>query len=178
MKAQGAKAGVLDFNLDDVACSWEALRRGEVIRLVQTLRGGDRPKGAEKEFPGVSVMARSCWEPWGIFRKPFTGTVPDNLHRWAAGGLRRVSDAEPFRDVVCCSPTRGREKEIAPHPFLKPQRFLRQIVRASLPLGIGILFDPFAGSARRAFGCAFVGGLSGRLLSGAVRRCDTVSSVT
>ncbi len=26
-------------------------KRGEVIRLVQTLRGGDRPKGAEEEFP-------------------------------------------------------------------------------------------------------------------------------
>ena len=38
-------------------------KRGEVIRLVQTLRGGDRPKGAEKEFADVSMMARSCWEP-------------------------------------------------------------------------------------------------------------------
>jgi site-specific DNA-methyltransferase (adenine-specific) len=121
-------------------------KRGEVIRLVQTLRGGDRPKGAEKEFADVSVMARSCWEPWGIFRKPFTGTVADNLRQWGAGGLRRVSGTEPFRDVVPCSPTRGLEKEIAPHPSLKPQRFLRQIVRASLPLGIGIVFDPFAGS--------------------------------
>jgi site-specific DNA-methyltransferase (adenine-specific) len=121
-------------------------KRGEVIRLVQTLRGGDRPKGAEKEFDGVSVMARSCWEPWGIFRKPFAGTVAENLRRWGAGGLRRVSDAEPFRDVIHCSPTRGREKEIASHPSLKPQRFLRQIVRASLPLGVGIVYDPFAGS--------------------------------
>jgi DNA modification methylase len=121
-------------------------KRGEVIRLVQTLRGGDRPKGAEKEFDGVSVMARSCWEPWGIFRKPFTGTVANNLRKWGAGGLRRVSETEPFRDVVYCSPTRGGEKEIAPHPSLKPQRFLRQIVRASLPLGTGIVYDPFAGS--------------------------------
>lgn len=121
-------------------------KRGEVIRLVQTLRGGDRPKGAEADFPDVSVMARSCWEPWGIFRKPIEGTVADNLRLWGAGGLRRVSGEEPFKDVILCSPTRSREKELAPHPSLKPQRFLRQIVRAALPLGIGIIYDPFAGS--------------------------------
>ena len=121
-------------------------KRGEVIRLVQTLRGGDRPKGAEQEFQDVTVMPRSCWEPWGIFRKPFAGTVADNLRQWGTGGLRRVSGSEPFRDVIVCRPTRRREKEIAPHPSLKPQRFLRQIVRAALPLGVGIVYDPFAGS--------------------------------
>lgn len=121
-------------------------KRGELIRLVQTLRGGDRPKGAEDEFTDVSVMARSCWEPWGIFRKPFDGTVANNLRRWGTGGLRRISGDEPFKDVIACSPTRGREKEIAPHPSLKPQRFMRQVVRAALPLGIGIVYDPFAGS--------------------------------
>jgi DNA modification methylase len=121
-------------------------KRGEVIRLVQTLRGGYKPKGAEVDFPEVSVMPRACWEPWGIFRKSFEGTVADNLRRWGTGGLRRIADDDPLKDVIQCSPTRGREKEIAPHPSLKPQRFLRQIVRASLPLGIGILYDPFAGS--------------------------------
>jgi len=121
-------------------------KRGEVIRLVQTLRGGFKPKGAEEEFPGVSVMPRSCWEPWGIFRKPFEGTIADNLREWGTGGLRRTSAEEPFKDVILCSPTRGAEKELAPHPSLKPQRFLRQIVRAALPLGIGIVYDPFAGS--------------------------------
>ncbi|WP_099349477.1 DNA-methyltransferase [Acetobacter aceti] len=121
-------------------------KRGEVIRLVQTLRGGDRPKGAEKEFSDVSMMARSCWEPWGMFRKPFSGPASTNLRTWGTGGLRRISDTEPFKDVILCSPTRGREREIAPHPSLKPQRFLRQVVRAALPLGIGIIYDPFAGS--------------------------------
>lgn len=121
-------------------------KRGEVIRLVQTFRGGDRPKGAETEFHDVSMMARSCWEPWGIFRKPFTGTAAENLRRWGTGGLRRISADEPFKDVIQCSPTRGIEREIAPHPSLKPQRFMRQLVRAALPLGIGIVYDPFAGS--------------------------------
>lgn len=121
-------------------------KRGEVIRLVQTLRGGDRPKGAEEEFPDVSMMARSCWEPWGMFRKPMVGTAAENLRQWGTGGLRRISREEPFKDVITCSPTRGLEKEIAPHPSLKPQRFMRQLVRAALPLGIGIVYDPFAGS--------------------------------
>lgn len=121
-------------------------KRGEVIRLLQTLRGGDRPKGAEDHFPDVSVMPKSCWEPWGIFRKPIEGTVAENLRAWGAGGLRRISDDEPFKDVIQCSPTRGAEKEIAPHPSLKPQRFLRKLVRAALPLGVGIIYDPFAGS--------------------------------
>lgn len=121
-------------------------KRGEVIRLVQTLRGGDRPKGAEGEFPDVSVMPRSCWEPWGIFRRPLGGTVAENLRQWGTGGLRRLGEEEPFKDVIACSPTRSPEKDIAPHPSLKPQRFLRKLVRAALPLGIGIVYDPFAGS--------------------------------
>lgn len=122
-------------------------KRGEVVRLVQTLRGGDRPKGAEREFAEVSVMARSGWEPWGIFRKPTEGTVAQNLKRWGTGGLRRIGAAAPFKDVIVSAPTGRAERAIAPHPSLKPQAFLRQLVRASLPLGTGILYDPFAGSA-------------------------------
>jgi DNA modification methylase len=121
-------------------------KRGEIIRQVQTLRGGYKPKGSEAEFPDVSVMPRSCWEPWGMFRKPFVGTVADNLKAWGTGGLRRTSPDEPMKDLIVCSPTRGAERELAPHPSLKPQRFMRQIVRAVLPLGIGIVYDPFAGS--------------------------------
>src|ERR1035437_3425800 len=120
-------------------------KRGEIIRLVQTFRGGDKPKGAEEEFPDVSVMPRSCWEPWGIFRKSCKGTVAENLRAWGTGGLRRTSREESLKDIIQCSPTRGEEKTIAPHPSLKPQRFLRQVVRAVLPLGIGIVYDPFAG---------------------------------
>lgn len=121
-------------------------KRGEVIRLVQTLRGGDRPKNAEKDFPMVSVMPRSCWEPWGLFRKPCQGRVQDNLRKWRTGGLRRISADEPFRDVIVSSVARNGERSIAPHPSLKPQHFLRQIVRAVLPLSDGIILDPFMGS--------------------------------
>ncbi|HEX3836230.1 MAG TPA: DNA methyltransferase [Steroidobacteraceae bacterium] len=122
-------------------------KRGEVVRLVQTLRGGDRPKGAEAQFADVSVMARSGWEPWGIFRKPLEGTVAENLKRWRTGGLRRIGAHAPFKDVIASAPTGRAERAIAAHPSLKPQAFVRQLVRASLPLGVGIVYDPFAGSA-------------------------------
>lgn len=121
-------------------------KRGEIVRVVQTLRGGDRPKNAHKEFPDVSVMPRSCWEPWGLFRKPCDGRVQDNLKKWGTGGLRRISEEEPFKDLIYSSPTRREELHIAPHPSLKPQNFLRQLVGASLPLGKGIILDPFMGS--------------------------------
>ncbi len=121
-------------------------KRGEIIRLVQTLRGGDRPKNAHHEFSDVTVMPRSCWEPWGLFRKPCEGRVQDNLRKWKAGGLRRISKEQPFCDVIKSSPTRTSEREIAPHPSLKPQAFMRQIVRAALPLGEGIILDPFMGA--------------------------------
>jgi DNA modification methylase len=121
-------------------------KRGEIIRLVQTLRGGDRPKNAHKEFSDVTVMPRSCWEPWGVFRKPCEGRVQDNLRKWKTGGLRRPSEDAPFTDVIASAPTRSYERSFAPHPSLKPQAFMRQIVRASLPLGEGIVLDPFMGA--------------------------------
>ncbi len=121
-------------------------KRGEIIRLVYTLRGGDRPKNAHQEFAEVSVMPKSCWEPWGLFRKPCQGRVQDNLRKWQTGGLRRISATEPFKDLIPSSPARRAERALAPHPSLKPQSFLRQIVRAALPLGEGVILDPFMGS--------------------------------
>lgn len=137
-------------------------KRGEVIRLVQTLRGGDRPKNAHREFSDVSVMPRSQWEPWGLFRKPCEGTVSENLRRWRTGGLRRLSAELPFGDVISSAPTRREEREVAPHPSLKPQAFMRHVVRAVLPLGEGVVLDPFMGAgstiaAARAVGYASVG---------------------
>lgn len=135
-------------------------KRGEIARLVRTLRGGDRPKGAEEEFPEVSAMPRSCWEPWLVFRKPFEGTLADNLRRWGAGGLRRISTATPFCDVIESVRTPRRERDIAAHPSLKPQAFLRQLVRASVPLASGTILDPFAGSGSTLAACEAMG-LSG-----------------
>lgn len=138
--------------------------RGQIIRLVRTFRGGDRPKNAEEEFAGVCSLPRSCYEPWGIFRKPIPAgmTLSDCLRTFGTGGLRRVSDEQPFSDVIISERTPRREREIATHPSLKPQSFLRQIVHAALPLGKGIILDPFMGSgstvaAAEALGLTCVG---------------------
>lgn len=120
--------------------------RGQIVRIVKTLRGGDRPKGAHERYPDVSVNPRSSWEPWLIFRKPCEGRVSDNLDKWGTGALRRPHRNKPFRDLIESRPARGIEKENAPHPSLKPQAFMRQIVHASLPLGNGVILDPFMGS--------------------------------
>lgn len=137
-------------------------RRGEIVRLTMTLRGGDRPKAAHEEFHEVSVMPRSMWEPWLVYRKPLEGRVQDNLRNWGTGGLRRPSEEKPFGDVIASAPTRKRERALAPHPSLKPQAFLRQLVRAVLPLGEGTVLDTFAGSgstlaAAEAVGYASIG---------------------
>lgn len=137
-------------------------RRGELVRLTMTMRGGDRPKNAEREFDGVSVMPRSMWEPWLLFRKPLEGRVQDNLRKWGTGGFRRIGPDKPFGDVIKSAPTHKSERTLANHPSLKPQAFLRQIVRAVLPLGKGVVADPFAGSgstlaAAEAVGYASIG---------------------
>ncbi len=121
-------------------------KRGQIARAVHSFRGGDRPKGAHAEFPEVSVIPRGVWEPWLLFRKPCEGRVQDNLRKWKTGGLRRPSVDVPFKDLIVSSPAGREERALAPHPSLKPQGFLRQIVRASLPLGEGVLLDPFMGS--------------------------------
>lgn len=117
-------------------------RRGELVRLVRTFRGGDRPKGAHDEFPDVSTMPRSCWEPWGLFRRPLAyDTVAENLRVWGTGGLRRLSNATPFLDVIDSGHTPEQERRIAAHPSLKPQAFLRHVVRGLLPKGSGVVLD-------------------------------------
>lgn len=137
-------------------------RRGEIARMVMTMRGGDRPKAAHVEFSGVSVMPRSMWEPWLLFRKPLEGRVQDNLRRWGTGGFRRISEQQPFGDVIASARTRAKERSLANHPSLKPQAFLRRVVRGVLPLSHGVVLDPFAGSgstlaAAQAVGYSSIG---------------------
>jgi site-specific DNA-methyltransferase (adenine-specific) len=120
--------------------------RGSIVRLVMTMRGGDRPKNAHLEFPDVSVIPRSMWEPWVMLRRPLDGRAADNLRHWTTGGFRRLSADQPFGDVIKSGPTAKSERALAPHPSLKPQAFLRQVVRGVLPLGKGVILDPFAGS--------------------------------
>jgi site-specific DNA-methyltransferase (adenine-specific) len=138
--------------------------RGQIIRVVQTLRGGDRPKNAEEEYPDVCSMPRGCYEPWGLFRRPLLNgmRVSDCLREFQTGGLRRKPDGTPFEDIIQSERTPQRERSIADHPSLKPQSFLRKVVYAALPLGEGIVLDPFMGSgstvaAAEALGYASIG---------------------
>lgn len=122
--------------------------RGQMIRAVRTLRGGDRPKNAEHEFSEVCSLPRGCYEPWGIFRNklPSGMRVQDCLRQFGTGGLRRLPNGNPFEDFIPSERTTQKEKNIADHPSLKPQAFLRKLVYASLPLGKGVILDPFMGS--------------------------------
>jgi site-specific DNA-methyltransferase (adenine-specific) len=121
--------------------------RGTVIRTYWTFRGGDRPKLAEKEYPEVSVTPRGAYEPWLMFRKPISeNRVSENLIKWGTGALRRPSKDVPFSDVIHSGKTPKAEESIADHPCIKPQRFLRELIRALLPLGTGCVVDPFMGS--------------------------------
>jgi site-specific DNA-methyltransferase (adenine-specific) len=63
----------------------------------------------------------------------------------------------PFSDVILSAPTRPEERAISPHPSLKPQSFMRQIVRASLPLGKGVVLDPFMGGGSTIAAAVSVG---------------------
>jgi DNA modification methylase len=131
--------------------------RGQIVRIVKTLRGGDRPKFGDKTYPEVSVIPKSCFEPWLLFRKPCLGRVIDNLKRFGTGALRRPAADVPLSDVIEISPARPSERAIARHPSLKPQALMRWLVRASLPLGKGVVLDPFMGSGSTIAAAEFLG---------------------
>ena len=121
--------------------------RGAIMRLYTSFRGGDRPKGAEQEFAEVSVTPRSACEPWMLFRKPLSErTVAENLRRWGTGGLRRLAVDKPLPEAIASGRTPDAETAISDHPCLKPQHWLRILTRALLPLGHGVILDPFLGS--------------------------------
>ncbi len=71
--------------------------------------------------------------------------LSDCLRAYHTGGLRRLPDGKPFNDVIPSERTPQKEREIADLPSLKPQSFLRQVVYTALPLGEGIILDPFMG---------------------------------
>jgi site-specific DNA-methyltransferase (adenine-specific) len=137
--------------------------RATILRIYHGFRGGDRPKNAEKEFPQVCVSPRGNYEPWMLFRKPISEkTVAQNLRKWGTGGLRMMAGNRPLPDVIPSFKTPQREKDLANHPSLKPQHLLRVFIRALLPMGDGLILDPFMGSgstiaAALAVGCASIG---------------------
>ncbi len=125
---------------------WEF--RGQVIRLVSTLRGGDKPKLHEAEFPLVCSLPRGSYEPWGLFRKalPPKMRAGECLREWGTGGLRCRKDGGQFLDVIPSERTPKDERALSNHPSLKPLALMRQFVYAALPVGEGLILDPFSGS--------------------------------
>lgn len=132
--------------------------RGAIMRLYTSFRGGDRPKGAEQEFAEVSVTPRSACEPWMLFRKPLSErTVAENLRRWGTGGLRRLAVDKPLPEAIASGRAPDSETAISDHPCLKPQHLLRILARALLPLGQGVILDPFLGSGSTVAAAQAVG---------------------
>jgi site-specific DNA-methyltransferase (adenine-specific) len=84
-------------------------------------------------------------------------TVAQCLREFQTGGLRRNPDGSPFSDVILSERTSRRERKIANHPSLKPQSFLRPLVYAALPLGEGIIVDPFMGGGSTVAAAESVG---------------------
>jgi site-specific DNA-methyltransferase (adenine-specific) len=72
--------------------------------------------------------------------------VSDCLRKFETGGLRRLPEGLPFTDLIEVGRTPQEERQVAEHPSLKPQALLRGLVHAVLPLGKGIVVDPFMGS--------------------------------
>ena len=120
--------------------------RGQIARIMNTFRGGDRPKGAHEKYADLSVIPRGAWEPWLVFRKPSDMTIARTLEKWGTGALRRPTTDLPFNDLVICQRAWGAESDLTAHPSQKPQALMRHLVRATLPLGTGVLLDPFMGS--------------------------------
>jgi len=78
---------------------------------------------------------------------------PSTPKRWRricvvgkTGALRRLSTDKPLPDAIPSGRTPKCEEAISDHPCLKPQHFMRIMVRALLPLGAGTILDPFMGS--------------------------------
>lgn len=103
------------------------------------------------------MIPRSCFEPWLLFRKPCDGRVIENLKRFGTGALRRPSENSPFVDLIEAPPARPQERMVADHPSLKPQALMRTLVRAVLPLGKGIVLDPFMGSGSTIGAAKYLG---------------------
>lgn len=145
---------MLQFLVQDGMASAGYEVRGAVMRLYRGFRGGDRPKLAEQEFLEVCVTPRGSYEPWMIFRKPISErTVADNLRKWGVGALRRLNANSPLPDIIQSGKTPSVEEAIGEHPTQKPQHLLRILARSLLPLGEGLILDPFAGSGSTIAAC-------------------------
>jgi len=113
--------------------------RGQIIRLVMTMRGGDRPKNAHTEFSDVSVMPRSMFEPWIVLRHPST------VERRIICADGRQADFAEFH-------SQGRSEMSSSHSQRGAQKGkLRRIPPSSLKRFCGRSFVLLCRSARESF---------------------------
>jgi DNA modification methylase len=109
----------------------ERARRYDFYRILDKVQRYDR----------VRQTRRDLWQRrWGV------ETFPPVLLLMLDPGqhVARLREQAQGNQVRFLTPRR--EREIAPHPSLKPQRLMRQLVWAALPLGEGIVHDPFMGA--------------------------------
>jgi hypothetical protein len=64
---------------------------------------------------------------------------------------------KPLPDAIPSGRTPRREEAIADHPCLKPQHFMRILVRSLLPVGEGTILDPFLGAGSTVAAAQAVG---------------------
>ena len=120
--------------------------RGQIIRVVRTLRGGDRPKNAEGSFPasarslaapmslGAFPEAIASWHDswpvspsvWHRRFSSFAGRIPSPLSSISGGPKGRTRDCASSKPEASGAST--------------------QTVWSILPLGEGVVCDPFMGS--------------------------------
>ncbi len=133
--------------------------RGQIIRVYKTMRGGDRPKFAEKVMKDLQVSLRGHHEPWLVFRRPLQDglLVKDNIAKWNAGALKRIEEDKPFADVIYCGVTPKKEREISGHPTTKSQDLMRKLVRLVVLNDDNLILDPFMGSGSTIAAAKFLG---------------------
>ena len=125
---------------------WPGAPRGDCAPDHDAQRRETAPRPLTRSFTRSASCPARCGNPGLLYRKPVEGRVQDNLRAWRTGGFRRPGPDRPFGDVISSAPTRKAERDLAPHPSLKPQLFLRYLVRSVLPTGEGTILDPFAGA--------------------------------
>jgi ABC-type dipeptide/oligopeptide/nickel transport system ATPase component len=144
------------------------VHRGEIVGLAGLVGAGRSEVaraifGADKPDAGAITIGGKALRPGNIDAAIAAGIalVPEDRQHTGLVLPMAVS-ANLTMAVLSETTTAGliqsrKERAIAPHPSLKPQSFMRQVVRASLPLGDGIVLDPFMGSGSTIAAAAWCG---------------------
>lgn len=121
-----------------------------------------------KQWEGWGSSLKTCHEPIVMSRKPFKGTLVDNIQEYKTGGLNinesKVNGKYPsniigelpeYQDWFFCPKVEMSEKKLHNnnHPCVKPIALMEYLIKLVTPSG-GLVLDPFNGSG--STGCAAV----------------------